>query len=105
MKFLYYDMPEKYIPLMKPEYLKTGIPKRQKLNLRQTLRKILVAKKLQKQLKNELRTIKKEQGEKIDNVNTNNFNSYIECNVKVPQINFIFYDIFNSDKFKSPSRV
>ena len=105
MKFLYYDMPEKYIPLMKPEYLKTGIPKRQKLNLRQTLRKILVAKKLQKQLKNELRTIKKEQGEKIDNVNTNNFNSYIECKVKVPQINFIFYDsndfrrmpLFNAD--------
>ena len=41
---------------------------------------------VEKQLKNELRTIKKEQGEKIDNVNTNNFNSYIECNVKVPQI-------------------
>ena len=32
MKFLYYDMVEKYIPLMKPEYLINGIPKRKKKN-------------------------------------------------------------------------
>ena len=32
MKFLYYDMAEHYIPLMKPEYLKSGIPKRRKMN-------------------------------------------------------------------------
>ena len=30
LKFLYYDMVEKYIPLMKPEYLINGIPKRKK---------------------------------------------------------------------------
>ena len=54
MKFLSYDMAEQYIPLMKPEYLITGIPKRRKMTLRQCFRKIVAAKKYQKTLKNEL---------------------------------------------------
>ena len=105
MKFLYYDMAEYYIPLMKPEYLVTGIPKRRKMNLKQCLRRIVAAKKYQKHLKNELHSIKKVKGEKIDNVNTANFNSYIECDVKIDQIGFIFFDtndfrkmpLFNAD--------
>ena len=48
MKFLYYDMPEKYIPLMKPEYIKNGFPKRKKMTLEQCLRRIMIAKKYQK---------------------------------------------------------
>ena len=100
MKFLYYDMAEHYIPLMKPEYLKSGIPKRRKMNLRQCLRRIVAAKKYQKTLKNQLHTIKKEKGEKIENVNTVNFNSHIECDVKIDQIGFIFYD--NNDFRKMP---
>ena len=59
MKFLYYDMAEYYIPLMKPEYLVTGIPNRRKMNLKQCLRRIVAAKKYQKHLKNELHSIKK----------------------------------------------
>ena len=97
MKFLYYDMNEKYIPLMKPEYLITGIPKREKMTLKQCFRKIVAAKKYQKSLKSELRTIKKKKGEKIVIVNTANFNSYIECDVKIDQIGFIFFD---SDHFR-----
>ena len=95
MKFLYYDMVEHYIPLMKPEYLIKGIPKRRKMNLKQCFRKIVAAKKYQKKLKSELHSIKKEKGEKIDNVNTARFNSYIECDVKIDQIGFIFYDTNN----------
>ena len=98
MKFLYYDMNEQYIPLMKPEYLKTGIPKRRKMNLRQCFRRIVAAKKYQKSLKTELRTIKKKKGEKIIIVNTANFNSYIECDVKINQIGFIFFDSNNFRK-------
>ena len=95
MKFLYYDMPEKYIPLMKPEYIKNGPPKRKKMTLEQCLRRIMIAKKYQKKLKNELKTIKKEKGEKIDNVNTANFNSYIECLVQIDHICFTFFDTNN----------
>ena len=105
MKFLYYDMREQYIPLMKPEYVKTGIPKRRKMTLKQCFRRIVAAKKYQKSLKTELRTIKKQKGEKIIIVNTANFNSYIECDVKINQIGFIFFDsnnfrrmpLFNAD--------
>ena len=105
MKFLYYDMMEKYIPLMKPEYLVYGIPKRKKMNFKQCFKRIVIAKKLQKVLKNTIRTLKKKKGEKIENVNTATFNSYIECNVKMDQIGLTFFDsnsfrrmsLFNSD--------
>ena len=105
MKFLYYDMIEQYIPLMKPEYLIYGIPKRKKMTFKQCFRKIVLAKKLQKQLKNSLKILKKKKGEKIENVNTATFNSYIECNVKIDQICFTFSDtntfrrmsLFNAD--------
>ena len=105
MKFLNYDMNEKYIPLMKPEYLIYGIPKRRKMTFKQCFKKIVLIKKLQKKLNNELKILKKKKGNKIDNVNTSNFNSYIECNVKIDQIGVTFFDIngprhlaiFNSD--------
>ena len=92
MKFLYYDMAEQYIPFMKPEYLINGIPKRKKMNFKQCFRRIVLSKKLQKILKNDLKILKKEKGKKIENVNTATFNSYIECNVKINQIGFTFFD-------------
>ena len=105
MKFLYYDMIELYIPYMKPEYLIHGIPKRKKMNFKQCFKRIVLAKKLQKILKNDLKILKKEKGTKIENVNTATFNSYIECHVKINQIGFTFFDtndfrgmpLFNSD--------
>ena len=105
MKFLNYDMNEKYIPLMKPEYLIYGIPKRKKMTFKQCFKRIVLVKKLQKKLNNELKILKKKKGKEIDNVNTSNFNSYIECNVKIAQIGITFFDIdgpkhlaiFNSD--------
>ena len=105
MKFLHYDMNEKYIPLMKPEYLIYGIPKRRKMTFKQCFRRIVLIKKLQKKLNNDLKILKKKKGNKIDNVNTLNFNSHMECNVKIDQIGITFFDIdgprhlaiFNSD--------
>ena len=105
MKFLNYDMAEQYIPLMKPEYLIYGIPKRKKMTFKQCFKRIILAKKLQKKMKNDLRILKKDKGEKIENVNTIDFNSYIECNVKIDQIGMTFFDtngfrrmaLFNSD--------
>ena len=105
MKFLYFDMAEQYIPLMKPEYLIYGIPKRKKMTFKQCFKRIVLANKLQKYLKNKIRTLKKKKGEKIENVNTATFNSYIECNVKIAQIGFTFFDtnsfirmsLFNAD--------
>ena len=118
MKFLYYDMAEKYIPLMKPEYLINGIPKRKKKTFKECFKRIVIAKKLQKKMKKDLKILEKK-GEKIDNVNTTNFNSYIECNVKIDHIVFTFFDtnnfrrisLFNADfsnlcvKFLSNSKV
>ena len=105
MKFLNYDINEKYIPLMKPEYLIYGIPKRRKMTFKQCFKRIVLIKKLQKKLNNELKILKKKKGNEILNVNTSNFNSYIECNIKIDQIGITFFDmdgprhlaIFNSD--------
>ena len=118
MKFLYYDMAEKYIPLMKPEYLINGMPKRKKRTFKECFKRIAIAKKLKKKMKKDLKTLEKK-GEKIDNVNTSSFNSYIECNVKIDHIVFTFFDtnnfrrmsLFNADfsnlyvKFLSNSKV
>ena len=92
MKFLNYDMAEKYIPLMKPEYLTYGIPKKRKMTFKECFKRIVLAKKLRKKLKNDLKILKKQKGEKIENINTASFNSYIECNVKIDQIGFTFFD-------------
>jgi hypothetical protein len=105
MKFLNYDMNEKYIPLMKPEYLILGIPKKNKMTFKQCFKRIVLVKKLQKMLNNELKILKKKKGNEIENVNTSNFNSYIECKVIIAQIGITFFDIdgprhlalFNSD--------
>ena len=118
MKFLYYDMAEQYIPLMKPEYLIYGIPKRKKKTFKECIKRIVISKKLHKKMKKDLKTLKKK-GEKIENVNTSNFGSYVECNVKIDQIVFTFFDtndfrrmsLFNADfsnlfvKFLSNSKV
>jgi hypothetical protein len=64
MKFLYYDMVEKYIPLMKPEYLINGIPKRKKKTFKECFKRIVIAKKLQKKMKKDLKILEKK-GEKM----------------------------------------
>ena len=92
MKFLNYDLAEKYIPLMKPEYLANGIPKRKKMTFKKCFKRIVFAMQIQKKIKKELKTLKKEEGEKKENVNTLSFNSYIECNVKIDQIGVTFFD-------------
>ena len=92
MKFLNYDMAEKYIPLMKPEYLIHGIPKRNKMSFKKCFKRIVLAMNMQKKLKKELKTLKKKEGEKKENVNTLSFSSYIECNVKIDQIGVTFFD-------------
>ena len=75
------------------------------MEFKQCIKRIILARKMQKKLKNDLKILKRKKGEKIDNINTASFNSYIECNVKINQIGFTVFDtntfrrmsLFNAD--------
>ena len=100
MKFINLDMQEKYIPLLKPNYIENGkiiIPVRKKMKLKECIKRILIIYRFQKLLKTQLKTLIEKKSENITIVNTSKFNNYIKCTVKIERISMSLMDNTGED--------